>query len=250
MDCRSIIKRALKVTRRKLANPCYAKDLEYLDSDEVMGTIKYHFHKELFSAALKILNRTSPVCTFAGTERYVHALVAALIENGAKENISPTEYRGLSMARLIVKGRFLEIYLNKGNVLIEIYEELINVQSEPKDIAELIDICINTPISSKMLTSVVNKSYALVKIEEILLPTAKQIIDEIVQGTDLHAEVFIWKKDILKILLTADNGLQTVSNFCTTIEKLEKDVQRKIRRHNKRNGIRENSTNESEGNCR
>jgi hypothetical protein len=119
-------------------------------------------------------------------------------------------------------------------------ELMIYVKAEPIVAAKLIIIWQNTEIPPTMVTDILNESFALNKIEEILLPTARLLLQDVLKDSGINADIFLVGRKKLKVHLSTNNNVTMESTFYTTIDNLKSEVEKKIKRYNKRNSSVEN----------
>lgn len=248
MDYEKIIRRGLRRVRKLVSSPSYAQDLMKgnFDTDEILNAIKHRIKKCLFATSLEILKDTAHVCSFVGTPRYLHALIASLKDIGAEERIDIIPYTYLAKSTLILDGYWLHIYdLSEKAITIGLEDQMINVACDPKIVAKMVSTWRDADIPSSMLTDILSESFALNKIEEILLPTARLIIEDIIKDSRIKTEVFLVGSKILKVRLSVENEIHIISTFYTSLDNLRKEVQKKIKRYNKQQLYRGNSLDES-----
>lgn len=252
MDYEKIIGHGLRYARKKVASPEYAQDLMVgiFESEEVMDNIKSKLLKHLFYSSLRILRSIAPACPYAGTPRYQYALVSALKEIGAKENLVTIPYTHFSKEILVLGNDWLNIYNLSNVIAIGLEDQMIDVKADPMVVAKLISRWQNTEIPPSMLTDILNESFALNKIEEILLPTARLLLQAILKDSGVNADIFLVGRKKLKVHLSTNNNVSMESTFYTTIDKLKGEVEKKVRRYNRRKTSAEKSTDESREDCK
>lgn len=226
MGIDDILTIAYQYSRRKVASPTYARNLNYGASvnDEIV-TIDYLLQYHMFRMALVMAKRYGDESEYFNMTEYIQVLLKELSPHC--HNMDDVD---ISKQQFILNLSNTEIYIQVSDrILVGISKDVIQTDIDPILLAKLIIKLDSFEIPDSVYEGILSESQNLCKQEEILLLAAKKQIEDLYDPNNILVSLELARHEKLKVsMYDTSSIIKRFAVFYTTIFKIREDVQQKI----------------------